>query len=168
MGYEVIAYAAIAALSTGYAAYSSYQQGKAAQTQAKYNAEAAAINQRVTQRQADSDVSKIREKYRRVRGSQRAAAAASGLHNDGSLSDLFMDTNLQEDLDILTTLYQAKTQIVGQENNKRVSLMQGNQAMQGAKLAATGSLLSGAGDIYANYPIMKNNSSSTQYPTIAG
>jgi hypothetical protein len=158
---------ATSVLGTAYAAYSSYQQGKAVQRQANYNSDAAVVNQVTTQKQADSDVSKIREKYRRVRGSQRAAAAASGLQTDGSLSDLFLDTNIQEDMDVLTTLYQAKTQIVGQENKKNLSLMQGDQAMQGAKLAATGSLLSGAGNIISSWPTLKNDF-TTKYPTLAG
>ena len=170
---EVIALASLAVttLSAGYAAYSSYQQGKAVQKQSQYNAEVATVNQRTTQKQADSAVSDVREKYRRIRGSQRAAAAASGLQTDGSLSDLFLDTNVQEDMEVLKTLYQAKLQISDQEHRKNSSLMQGDQAMSGARLAAAGSLLSGVGDALGSYHTLKTSAPSTipkAYPTIAG
>jgi hypothetical protein len=109
---------------------------------------------------------RVREKYRRVRGAQTAAAAASGLQSDGSLSDLFRDTNFQEDLDILNTMYKAKTMIVGEENKRQLSIMQGEQGYQAGMLGAAGSLLSGASSAYADYPTVKAGYADA-YPTIS-
>jgi len=166
MGYDVIIFAAISAISAGVGAYSSYQQGKAAKEQADYNAKTARINQQTTQQQADAEMQRVREKYRRVRGAQTAAAAASGLQSDGSLSDLFRDTNFQEDLDILNTMYKAKTMIVGEENKRQLSIMQGKQGYQAGMLGAAGSLLSGASSAYGDYPTVKAGYADA-YPTIS-
>lgn len=154
MGLETLAFAAISLAVAGTAAYSSYQQGQAAKQQGKYNAQAQTINQKTTQQQADFETGQVREKYRRLRGAQVASAAASGLSSDGSFSDLVFDTNMQEDLTILSTLYQSKVQITGQEQKKTLSLMQGKQGQQAGNMAAAGSLLSAGGSFIGGYPTL--------------
>jgi hypothetical protein len=162
-----LAYLSIAAslAAGGVAAYSSYQQGKAADDQAQYNAQAERINQRSTQKQADADVQRIREKYRRVKAGQQASAAANGLFSSGSFGDLSFDTNLQEDLDVLSTLYKSKVQITGSDQRRSLGLMQGAAGRQAGNMGAVGAGLSGIGDAYAAYPATRP--STTTYPTVA-
>lgn len=147
---------AIAAIGAGTAAYSSYQQGKNAEEQGKFNAATQKVNQITAQQQADADLGRIREKYRRIHSTQRAQGAIAGLTTSGSFGDLLYDTNLQEDLDVLSTLYQTKVDITGAEQRRKLALMQGAQGKQEGNLAAAGSIISAAGSAYGQYPTIAN------------
>lgn len=153
-GIEWIYIAAVVA-STAVGVYSSYQQGKAAEEQAKYNAAVARGNQRQVTEQADRDVTKIRERFRRIRGAQRAAGAKAGISLDGSFNDIMIDTNLTEDMDVLQTLYRGKAMAVSEEGSRRLTLMQGAQASEQARWEMAGTVLSGIGSGIANYPTLQ-------------
>lgn len=157
MGLETIALISIglSAISGGVAAYSSYQQGQAAKDQADYNAAVERNNQAATAQQADYSLSRVREKYRRVRASQSAAASASGMLSGGSLNDLLQDTNFQEDLDGLSVLYKSKVDITGSEQRSILAKAEGKQAQIAGNYGAASSLLSAGADITAKLPTLK-------------
>jgi hypothetical protein len=159
---STLIYLALTAVSVGVSAYSSHQAGKAAEDQADYNAKVERNNQAAMSQQADYDVDRTREKYRRIRASQKAAASASGLLPGGSLNDLLQDTNFQEDLDELSILYKAKLNITSSEQQRTLGLMEGKQARTAAKFGVATSLLSGSADAVAKYPTLQKG---PKYPT---
>lgn len=147
-------YIAVAVASAAAGAYSSYQQGKAAEAQAESEANMAKARQKQLAEQADMDVTTIRSKYRRIRGAQKAAAAASGRTLDGSLTDLFFDTNLTEDLEVMQTLYKGKTMALSEQARANFALARGQNAVDQANMNAVGSILSATGSAVGNYPTL--------------
>lgn len=155
MGLETLAIVAIAAsvAAGGVAAYSSYQQGQAAKDQAKYEAKVNSTNQIAAQHQADFELAQMREKYRKIRGTQTAAAASSGL-GSSLLSEVYNNANMQEDLDTLGLLYSARTNAVALQQRSQLSNMRGKQGAFEGNLGAASSILSTAGDVYGAYPTL--------------
>lgn len=148
MGLEAII---LAAAGTAVSAYGSYQEGKNMQKMAKYNAKVDAANQKATAQQANYELDRIREKHRRLRGSQVAATAASG-RSMSTMGAIFRESISKEDQEAMQTLYRSKNQIIGLEAQRRATLAAGKNARAQGVMGAVGSLLSGAGEIYSQFP----------------
>lgn len=144
------------ALGTGFSIWNASQQSKQAQAQARYQQQISENNQRTLGYEADYEADEIRSRYRRMAGAQLAAAARSGRSVDGSVSDIFNDTKIQEEKDIMATMYKTKAAIVGEETSKGLSIMQARNAKQAGRMSMLGSLLSGAGRMYGAYPSINN------------
>lgn len=154
-GIEWVYIAAVVA-SASIGAYSSYQSGKAQEQAANDQAKIAVLNQRALTKEADNEVTQLRSKYRRVRGAQRATAAASGLTLDGSVTDLFIETNYQEDLDIMSLLYKGKQAALGENMKSQLYISQGKNARAAGNLGAVASIVGGASSAISSYPTISD------------
>lgn len=147
-----IAYIALAVVSAGIGGYSAYEQGKQAEDAANYQAQTAKNNSISARIQADYEADRTRAKYRQLRGAQTAAYTKNGVSIDGSVSDIFKDTNMQEDLDVMSTLYKGKQNILGEQAKAQLYAAQGKNAYNQGILNAAGSVASSAGSTVGNYP----------------
>jgi hypothetical protein len=146
---------ALAVVSSGVAAYSSYYQGQQAKKQADFQAGVAENNAKASRQQAVFDADRLRERNRRLAGSQRTAIAKSGGTFSGSAADVVNDSEIQGELDILTTLYKGNLRSGAYQNDATASRMAGKSARTQGYISAGGSLLGGAGDalsIYSRHP----------------
>jgi len=146
---------ASAIASAGVGAYSSYQQGKAADEQAKYQSQTALLNAKAMGEESDYEATRIREKYRRLRGSQIASATKAGISIDGSTGDLMAETNVQEDLDVMSVLYKGKQAILGEKFKSDLFISQGKNARKEGKIGVASSLIGGVSDVTANWPTIQ-------------
>lgn len=158
-GIEWVYLAAVVA-SASIGAYSSYQSGKQQEEAALYQAKVATMNQRSLSQQADFEATNIRSKYRRARGAQRAAAAKSGLTLDGSISDVMLETNVQEDLDVMSVLYRGKQAALGEEMKKNLLISQGRNARTQGNLNAVGSIIGGVASGVGSWPSVSDTGST--------
>jgi len=160
MGVETLLIIAAASSAVGGAlsAFSSIQQGRQANAMAKYNANVSNENAKATQFQSDIELQNVRSKYRRLRGTQDATAAASGIAG-GSFTDILTDTKMQEDLDTMGLLYKTKTTAQGYNNQATLSLAAGRNAQSQGMLNAAGTIIGTAGKtagIMSNYPTLSD------------
>lgn len=132
--------------------YSAYQQGQQARDTAKFQEAVTNNNRKALQYQSDAEANRIRAKYRMIRGAQNAAYAKNGVTVDGSVSDIFADTNMQEDLDLMATLYKGKQAMVGEQARGNLLRAQGKNAYDQGILNAAGSVMSSAASGVGNYP----------------
>ena len=148
----------ISAIQSVLGAYMSYTQGKAAKRTYEANANIAEINSRIAELGAKDALNrgqKVEAQYRqgtkKTIGSQRAAAAASGIRTDtGSARDIQTETANISELDAMTIKnnalreafgYTAQGYQYGQE--ARNSTMQGQLAQSQGLFEGTQSLLTG-------------------------
>ena len=159
---------AAAAAGAGISAYGQVQQGKAAKREADYSA-ATQDNNAITAgyaaiqegQNAQREADQIREHRLRTIGSQRTAAAHSGLTLSGSVLDVMSDTSIQSEQDIQLALYRGQIGAYNQQgaatnfrNQATMTRMAGANAKRGAYFQAAGTLLSGIGQAaggYANF-----------------
>lgn len=152
--------------SAGVAAYSSIQQGKAAERAAEYNAKVDQINAAEAIRQQDTvreqaaiDRRRLAAEMRGARGQAVASAAAMGLDpNFGSSADLVGDIEqgYRIDKSIINRNEQESIraldmQAAGFKNQATLSIMEGKAAKQAGYLGAAGSLLQGASAISSRF-----------------
>lgn len=165
--------AAVSAVTTlagaGVSAYGQIQQGKAARREANYNAavdENNAISAgyaAIQETQAASrEVEQLRETRLRNLGSQRAAAAHSGLTISGSVLDTMGDSALEIEKEIQMTKYRGRIgayNLQQQGNNLRsratMTRIAGKNAQSSSRYAAGGTLLSGASTAASGYSSFK-------------
>lgn len=154
MGLETLAIIGIAMVVAGgmVSAYGSIQEGKAQNRQAKAQAKAVE-NQVITQRQsAEFDAARIRERNRRIRGSQAAAGAKSGLLvGSGSMGDVMYDSSLQGELDVLSTMYRSQTNAAAGFSQATMLRQAGKDAEKLGKLNAGTTLLTAGGQAMSMY-----------------
>lgn len=138
---------AATAVAGGYAAYSSYQQGKFQQKVANNNAEVA--NQMATQaiERGQRDEMRHRLKVAHMKSDQRAAFGASGRDISGSALDILGDTAMMGELDALTIRYNAQLEGYGQEVQAENFKAQGKLDRQAGNAQAAGTLLETAGNV---------------------
>lgn len=150
----------VAAAGAATSAYGSYAAGQAQKSAAKFNAEVANNNATMAVQQANADATKIRDRNRRLAGTQRAALAKSGVNLSGSGEDVMYDSAIQGELDALTTIYKGHVEGVNYHSQASLDTFQGNSAYSAGLFSAGGSLLSGAGSMaqaYGNYQSIKAN-----------
>ncbi len=153
---------ALAAVSAGTQAYSSYAQGKAASKQSAYNALIAQhnaslaegkgeITKTITGMQADA----FKKRIAAVKGEQRANYAKAGVTMEGSPLVTAADTQLQADIDELAIRYAGDVEFSvalakASEDRQTAALyaMQGTAARSAGRLGAGASLISGVSSGY--------------------
>lgn len=163
-----IASTTAALVGTGVSAYGMIKQGQAQQREANYNA-AVQDNNAISAgyaaiqegQSAQREVDQLRETRTRNMGSQRAAAAASGVTISGSVLDTMGDSALQSEKDIQMAYYRGKVGAYNQSNqasNYRsqagMTRTAGANAARSSYFQAGGSILSGfaqAGSSFANF-----------------
>ena len=158
---------ALSAISTGVSAYAANQEVKAANKAAEYNAQIQERNAQIADIQAKDATARgaieekqYRLKLKQLQGSQRAAAAGSGVLVDtGSPFDVLNDTVSYGELDALTIRRNAAVEAWGYRNQgvgyrQQASLSRSQKGS--AALATTSTLLTGASRLssqFANYKI---------------
>ena len=152
---------AISAAGTTAAAYSSAEQGKAAEEASKRNAKAQDTNARVAAEQAQYAADRQRSENRRRLGAQRAAGAKSGIDlSGGSFEDVLLDSAVQGEMDALASIYQGRAASAAYQSSARNSLLEGRAAKQAGYLRAGSTLLSGAAQTASVWPSL-NGSGAT-------
>lgn len=142
MGVEVMIISAMVA-GTAMQAYGQYQAGKDAQKAADYNAQIMKRNANVAEQKAAYEAEAEASRLRRLIGSQRAAAGASGYQMTGSILDLQEDTTTQGTMEQMAILYGGQLQKQNFESEAELSTFQGKAAYRQGVTGAAGTLLSG-------------------------
>lgn len=115
---------ALMVVGAGASAYSAFKQTQAANEAAEYNALMMEENAKIADQEAadalergERDVRQHRKNVRGLKGSQRAALAASGVTVDqDTAADLVFDTHMQGEDDALTLYENADREARGYEN----------------------------------------------------
>jgi len=122
-------------------------QGKAAQSEAKFGAAVAEQNAANERMAGASKAERIAEKYSRMRGTQEANAAASGVNPAAGSASLIIDqeTTKNSYLDQLTTIWNAESAADSLELQAAGLRQRGKNAKTASYFNAAGSFLSGLG-----------------------
>ena len=152
--------------STVVGAAGAIQQGQAAASAAKYNAQIGQMNAAISERRAKDAIErgadeeqKKRQQVQQILGQQQAAMAANGVDlTFGSPLDTITDTAVLGELDALTIrtnsyreAYDYRVQASNQRAGAQLSLMEGKAAKTAGYLDAFGTILGGAGKAYQGY-----------------
>jgi hypothetical protein len=132
--------------ATGVAVHGQIQQGKAQKQIADYNAKVARNNAIAARQQAQFEADRIRDKARRLAGSQRAAFSKSGIELSGSVNDVMFDSAIELELDALSAIYKGEVAGNNQTAQAEIFKMRGDAAKTGSQLAAAGTAIGGIGD----------------------
>jgi hypothetical protein len=135
---------AAAAVGTAVQAYGQYQAGQDAKKAADYNAQIMERNKQVALEKANYEAEAEASRLRRLIGSQRAAAAASGMGRSGTILDLQEDTTIQGTMEQLAILYGGQLQAQGFQDEANMSRFQGEASARQGKTAAFGTILTGS------------------------
>jgi len=152
---------ALAAVGTGVAVYGSVQQGQAQEDAAKRAQEAENANAKAAQDAAALEAGQIRRKNLLRLGSQRAAAAKSGVLIDDSAADVIYDTSIQGELEALSALYSGAQSAAYSRSKGKLARQEGAAAKQGSQIQAGSTLIGGASRAVGVY-----NQSSKSGPTM--
>ena len=152
--------------STLLGAAGSIQQGQAAASAAKYNAQVAEMNATIADRRAKDAIErgateeqKKRQQVQQVIGQQQAAMAANGVDlTFGSPLDTIVDTAVLGELDALTIRtnayreeYDYRVQAANQRAGGQLELMKGQAAKTAGYLDGFGTILGGASKAYKDF-----------------
>ena len=142
------------------------QQGNAANASAKYNAQVADMNAKISERKARDAIERggMEEQQQRMKtsqiiGQQRAAMAANGVDlKFGSPLDALVDTATMGELDALTirsNTYREERDIrqQGLNSSSQAGLLraEGKSAKTAGYMGAFGTVLGGGADAFSNY-----------------
>jgi len=142
----------LTAASSGLSALSSLSAGRTAARIARYNAGLARAQAADALQRGVADEARVRLQTSRLLGAQRAAMGASGVVADqGSGLSILEDTAFLGEMEALTARTNAAREAWGYEAQARGFEFEGRAAKKQAKLAAFGSLLSGASGITGLY-----------------
>lgn len=131
-------------VGTGMSAMASNEAGKAAKYAADYNAKMGEINARDVINRAALEQEKQRQKVNALRGSQRAAAGASGVEvESGSSAQIGEQTVVLGKEDELMIRNNATRSAWGYRAQAGLDYQQGLAAQRKGRLDAAGTLLSG-------------------------
>ena len=150
----VLAYASIAAslAGAGISAYSAHQQGKAQEKMNLYNAQVAKDAARNEEAVSRENVKRQREMNRRKLASIRGNMAKSGVNlGTGSALDVIGQSAGELEmaaLDLFREHDARQRQLTAQAG---MSVWQGSQAMEAAKMSAIGTLIGGVGQAAGGY-----------------
>lgn len=105
---------------------------------------------------------------RALKGSQSTSVAASGLESSGSAADVVANDARLNAMDITTIKNNAAREALGLKKQAQLVRMGGKNQAAGYNNQATGSLLSGATDLYGIYSAYGKNSSTPRKTTSSG
>jgi hypothetical protein len=163
--------ATIGLVSAGVGAVGSLVSGFSQNAQAQQAAAVSDANAKIAQDQAAANAAAIANKAVRVKGSQEAAAGASGIQGSG-FADAIKDSDIEAELDRQTALYNGRMQarnLKTQADNERES---GRAAIVGGLFGAGTRALSGYGSWRYMNALSKNGTGSATpgltFPTYGG
>jgi hypothetical protein len=126
-------------------AYAANQNAKAQRDADVFNAGIAEQEAVVARDQAGQAAELQRRESRKVIGSMRANAGASGL-TDGSMFDVLEESASAAELDRQTILYQGELKARGYQNTATLDRASGRNAIKQGQLQSASALLTGAGN----------------------
>lgn len=129
-------------VGTAVSAYGSIQAAEAEKDAANYNAAVARNNAIAAKQSADFEIERLRERKRRLRGSQIARISKSGTDLSDSY-DLLYDSELQQELDIMATAYQGNVVSNAELASGVLARKRGSAASTAGLLGAGETLLGG-------------------------
>lgn len=143
----------VGAISQGNAAAASYKAEAQAQ---EYNAQVARNKQIAANREWSAREDQLRRQRRMQMGENRASTAQSGFTDSGSILDMFDQSAIDSELDILNSRYegQLKAQGYGEEAElakygARVARSNASAAKTAGWMNAAGAVLGGVGNYYS-------------------
>lgn len=151
---------ALAAAGTGVAVHGQMEQAKAAERAGKYNQKVNEANAAAAQNAASYEAEQVRRRNRIILGRQKAAIAKAGILDTGSAEDLFFDSAVQGELDVLATKYQGQVQSNYYRSRGNLARMEGDAAATASRYRAVGTLLTGAGQTASSYNSYRRSSGS--------
>lgn len=159
-----IVMAVIAAAGAATSAVGSLAASQSKAAADKFNAQVSTNNAKLAEQQAAADAQKVRERGRRLYASQRAALTAAGVDPDaGSAIDIEYDSSVQNELDVLTTLYKGKVSATNSNTQAQLDMYSANATRRGGAIGAGGTLLGGiASSIGSYYSTTSNPSFNTR------
>ena len=129
-------------VATGAQAFGQFQQGRAAQQSAEYNAAIARQNAERTRQQTEV-AKEQQDRERRLRlGANIASGAASGVGIE-NLGDVMASNAMQEELDLLTLESEGLLRAQDFETQASLQEARGKQAMQSGIMGAGTTILGG-------------------------
>ena len=143
--------AGAALIGGGVAAYGQYQQGKATDKAAKYNAEIAEINAQMSMQQAAFEAKQLRRQRMILSGRQRAAGAANGLALTGSFADIYSDSAVQGELQALSRRYQGEVEATNYRAQSELYKFEGSSARRAANVQMAATLVSSVGSAASSF-----------------
>lgn len=136
------------AAAAGISAKASYDQGQVAQQVGRNNATMAEYAAQDAQRRGEEEAAAIQRKGASLKSAQRVSLAAKGLDlGYGTAADLQDQTDFFTQSDMATTRTNAAREAWNMRARGQQTAFEGNAAARNANLAATGSLLGGAGQV---------------------
>jgi len=135
----------LAIVSAAVGAYGAVSSGQAQHDAASFNAKVATNNAQAQAQQAQYEADRIRTRNRAMLGQARASFAKSGVSiEDGSASDVLMDSSIQGELDVAAAIYTGRVGAGASVSQARLYGMQGRNAQTSGYISAGSSILSGA------------------------
>lgn len=121
--------------------------GVAANQQAKYGAAVAEENARAARMEGTAKAEAIAERYDRLRGQQRAQAAASGVNPTAGSAALIInqETGRNEYLDTMSALWNANSQATAYQNEAAGLRASGRNSRNASYIDAGATFLTGLG-----------------------
>lgn len=162
---------ALMAGGTLFGAYGQYQQGRAEQAAANYQADIEDRNAKLAMRQAEDATARgaqeelnLRRQTEKLKGSQIASIGASGGDLSGSAIDLLTDTAYQSELDAANIRYNSQRERWGYEVQASNHRSQANiyrasaaNAKKAGTIGALGTVFTGASKVAESIYKKKNN-----------
>ena len=143
-------------IAAGVSAYGSYEAGQSQKEAAEYNAEVQHQAAKAEIQSGNIKAQEMRDKARRIAGTQAATFGASGLDTtSGTASDILSETRMFGELDALRAINNAESAAYGLKAQSELDLFQGRAAARGGALSAGGTLLAGASNAYFNYKMTR-------------
>jgi hypothetical protein len=133
------------AAGAGVGAYSSIKQGEAANDAAKATQQSEKRNAQAASDAAALEAGQVRRKNMLRLGSQRAAAAKSGVMIDDSAADVIYDSSIQGELEALSVLYSGASQAGYYRSRGNIAAMEGKNAKSAGYLRGGATLIGGLG-----------------------
>ena len=141
---------ALAVAGSAVSASASMQQAEDARNMAAYNKQVRDYQAQDTLARGAVEEQKQREQGRQLMGRQRAAMGASGVMADsGSFGDVLVQSSEMSERDALTIRNNAMRAAWGYRTQSAAEQFEGEARARAYEGRAVGSLLSGAGDVYA-------------------
>lgn len=136
------------AAAAGVSAKASYDQGQVAKQVGRNNATMAEYAAQDAQKRGEEDAAAIQRKGAALKSAQRVSMATKGLDlSYGTAADLQDQTDFFTQSDAATARTNAGRDAWSMRARGQQAMFEGNAAARNAKLQATGTLLSGAGQV---------------------
>ena len=130
-------------VGTGISIYGQQQQAKAAKATAEFNAKVDEIQAESTENERAENVKRLRQRNRRLMGTQRARLAKAGVIDEGSPLDLMAETAGELELGILDANRAAEAKKTGLRQQAGITRMEGRNLARARTLQSVGTGIGG-------------------------